>query len=103
MFYDQVQVAERLNGEIGLYPIGSARPTAVVSLPNASIGDLAARDVSPDLRWMAMSGRDRGGVWNLETGARMAHVRGFEGAYLAWEKACCWLTTRSTRRWQTAS
>jgi WD40 repeat protein len=83
--YDQFQVAERLNGEIGLYPIGSTRPTSVASLPNASIGRLAARDVSPDLRWMAMSGRDRGGVWNLETGARLAHVRGFAGAYLAGE------------------
>jgi len=34
------------------------------------------------LRWLAISGESRGGVWNLARNERVFNVRGFRGAYL---------------------
>jgi WD40 repeat protein len=37
--------------------------------------------VSPDLKWLAVSERTRGAVWDLTKGERLFHVRGFRGAF----------------------
>ena len=81
--FGDVQIAERINGEVALYPFASTKPTAIVKLPRAPVGRLMATNASSDLKWVALSGRERGGVWRVDTGERVAHVRGFAGAYLA--------------------
>jgi hypothetical protein len=48
-------------------------------------GELAAPDVAAvtgDLKWVAISEKKRGTVWNLETGEAAYRVREFDGAYL---------------------
>lgn len=54
---------------------------ATALLPRSPLGRLRAVAVSPDLQWLAISERNRGGVWNLGKGDRVFYVRGFRGAY----------------------
>ena len=75
-------VSERLNGELGLYGLDSPRPIATASMPKAPLAGLRVAFASGDLKWLALSARERGGVWRLDTGARVAHVLGFTGAFV---------------------
>lgn len=74
-------VGERLNGEIALYKVGETKAFAVAQLPYGNLGSLSAFAVSPDLNFLAISSRTRGGIWNLETNQRVFHVRSFQSAY----------------------
>jgi hypothetical protein len=39
--------------------------------------------VSPDFKWLAVSERSRGAVWNLTKGERIVHLRGFRGGFFS--------------------
>jgi WD40 repeat protein len=74
-------LSERINGELGLYRVQGTQRVGVVVLPRNPLGILRAAAVSPDFKWLAVSERSRGAVWNLERGERVMHVRGFRGAH----------------------
>jgi WD40 repeat protein len=76
-------VSERLNGEIGLYKIGEPTTNVKLQLPLGKLGVLRTYTASPDLKWLAISGRTRGGVWGLDSNERIFHVRSFQNAYYA--------------------
>jgi len=46
------------------------------------LGTVTASAVSPDLKWFALSQEQRGAVWNLETGKRVAQLHEFQAALL---------------------
>jgi len=75
--WGQEAVAERLNGEIGIYEVGKVTASKVLQLPLGKLGGLQFSVASPDLRWLAMSTRTRGGVWSVDKNERPAYVRGF--------------------------
>jgi WD40 repeat protein len=79
--YDDMFVSERVNGELGLYRVDKSEAQSVVILPRNSLGRIRASALSPDFKWLAISERARGAVWNLSKGERVAHVRGFRGGY----------------------
>jgi WD40 repeat protein len=80
--HGDVYASERINGEIGLYKVKSPNePISTVVLPRNTLGRLRAVSVSPDFRWLAISERSRGAVWDLTRGQRVFHVRGFRGAH----------------------
>ncbi|HZB46746.1 MAG TPA: hypothetical protein VE360_15930, partial [Pyrinomonadaceae bacterium] len=80
--HGNVFASERTNGELGLYRVGGANElTAKVLLPRNTLGRLRAASVSPDFKWLAVSERSRGAVWDLSKGERVFHVRGFRGAH----------------------
>ncbi|HEY7546033.1 MAG TPA: hypothetical protein VID27_14170, partial [Blastocatellia bacterium] len=81
--YDKVFVAERLNGEIGMYDTEKNELIGKVLLPRNSLGRLRSVALSTDMKWLAVSERTRGAVWNLAKGERLFHVRGFRGAHFA--------------------
>lgn len=81
--YDDVFVAELANGELGLYGSEKNDLRAKASLPGNPLGDIYAAALSPDFKWLAVSGKSRGAVWDLSTGERVFHVRGFRGAHYA--------------------
>jgi hypothetical protein len=81
--YDQVFVGEQRNGELGLYEMESGALRAKVILPRNPLGRLRAAALSPDLKWLAVSERTRGAVWDLNRGERILHIRGFRGAHIA--------------------
>jgi WD40 repeat protein len=81
--WGDTSVSERLNGEIGLYKVSESTPKSVLTPPLGRLGLLRSLTTSPDLKWLAMSSRTRGGVWDLETNTRVFLVRGFQEAYYA--------------------
>jgi len=75
--------SERLNGEIGIYKTGELKPIAKLQLPLGKLGVLRAYAASPDLKWLAISGRTRAAIWGLDANERIFHMRSFQNAYYA--------------------
>ncbi len=81
--YDRWTIGERVNGELALYEMDGNETLGTVKLPRNPLGRLRSTAVSPDLKWLAVSERNRGAVWDLSKGARLFHVRGFRAAHFA--------------------
>src|SRR5579871_598497 len=80
--YDNLMVAERGSGAIGLYAFPNRQLLAEASLSQGLLGRLDAFSISPDQNSIAISSHTRGGMWDLKTGVRPIYVRGFEDAYV---------------------
>src|SRR5262249_40784206 len=76
-------VAEMRNGQVGLYKLEKNEIVATAVLSTNSLGRLRVAEVSPDLKWLALSGRSRGGVWNLNNGEAALAIRDFHGRYVS--------------------
>ncbi|HSE19081.1 MAG TPA: M48 family metalloprotease [Pyrinomonadaceae bacterium] len=61
------------------------KTTAVgtVDIPVGSMRRLYAANVSDDLKWLSVSSKTRGAIWDLSSGERKMHVRGFRGTIIA--------------------
>lgn len=81
--FDSIYVSERADGELGLYEVGKNELRAKVQLPRGALDNLQAVALSPDFKWLAVSGNSRGAVWDLSKGERVFHLRSFDGAYYA--------------------
>jgi len=81
--YDNYFAAERKNGEIAIYQFGKTEPVAALNLPASPFANLRTAALSPDGNWLTVSDKSRGAVWNLQTGERTLHIRGFRGSYFA--------------------
>ncbi len=79
--YEGTVASERPNGELGLYVLSGGQPS-VARLPQGELGRLYAADVTPDFKWLAVSGYSRGGIWDLSAGKMVFYVRGFRGAHI---------------------
>ena len=76
-------VFERPDGDLGMVNVERRKEEARRSkLPLGQLGELQAVSVSPDLRWLAISGKSRGAEWDLLRNQRVFYVRGFKGASL---------------------
>lgn len=81
--YGDVFASEQVGGEVAVYGVGDKRLRAKVVVPRNPLGRLRAAAVSPDFKWLAVSERSRGAVWDLTKGERVFLVRGFRGAHFA--------------------
>ena len=81
--FDDLFVAEMRNGELGLYRMEKNQLNASTLLSNTSLGRLRVSYLSVEMKWLALSSRSRGGVWNLEKGEAKLYLRGFRGAFLS--------------------
>jgi WD40 repeat protein len=79
--YDNVYARGRVDGTVALFDIATHKQFAFTKLPPSSLSRPRAGAISPDLKWFAASGRSRGAVWDLNSGQRIFHVRGFRGAW----------------------
>jgi WD40 repeat protein len=68
---------------LSLYDMEKDAALGTVKLPRNPLGRLRAAAVSPDLKWLAVSERSRGAVWDLTKGSRLFHTRGFRAAHFA--------------------
>ena len=57
--------------------------TGTVDIPVGSMNRIYAANVSDNMQWLAVSSKTRGALWDLNTGERKLHVRGFRGALVA--------------------
>ena len=80
--FEDVGAAETPNGELALYGLKGEQPK-VLAIPENPLGRLYAANLSPDLKYLALSGSARGAVWNVEDGKMLAYIRGFRGANFA--------------------
>jgi len=71
------------NGELGLYRMEKNQLNASTLLSNTSLGRLRVSYLSAEMKWLALSSRSRGGVWNLDKGEAKLYLRGFRGAFLS--------------------
>jgi len=58
-------------------------PIGTIDIPVGSMSRLYAASVSDDMHWLAASSKTRGAMWDLSSGERKVHVRGFRGAIVA--------------------
>lgn len=79
--WDDRYLAERLDGDLQVFELGTIKAVEHAQLPDAPLGTVRADAVSADLNWLAISQKTRGAVWNLQSGQRMYHLRGFSAAY----------------------
>src|SRR5581483_1610335 len=79
---NDVFVIETKGGEVAMYNVANNSLISRASLPRSTFGRLRATALSPDFRWLAISERTRGAMWDVSSGERLLHVRGFRGAYL---------------------
>jgi WD40 repeat protein len=57
--------------------------TGTIEIPVGSMNRIYAANVSDNMQWLAVSSKTRGAVWDLNTGERKLHVRGFRGSIIA--------------------
>jgi hypothetical protein len=55
---------------------------ATALLSNFTLGRLRVAELSPDMKWLVLSTRSRGGVWNLSKGEAALNLRGFDGGFI---------------------
>ena len=79
--WDDRYISERLDGDLLTFELGTVKALEHAQLPDAPLGTIRADAISPDITWLAVSQSSRGAVWNLQTGQRVYHVRGFSAAY----------------------
>jgi WD40 repeat protein len=79
--WDDQYIAEKLDGDLQVFDLGTVKAIEHAQLPDAPLGTVRADATSPDLNWLAVSQKTRGAVWNLQTGQRVYHLRGFSAAY----------------------
>ncbi|HEY4008509.1 MAG TPA: M48 family metalloprotease [Acidobacteriaceae bacterium] len=78
-----MMAAENREGQIVVGKIdgGKVKAIATVQPPESQLARLYSVALSPDGRYLAMSTRTRGGLWNLRTGQRILYLRGFHAAW----------------------
>ena len=85
--YGEEVLTQKVSGEVGIFELSTHKPKDQVELPQSPFGMLRAWAVSPDLRWLAVSGASRGAVWDLSASKRLYYTRGFRGAYFDGDQA----------------
>jgi Peptidase family M48 len=79
-FYGNQAASESVSGGIEIATIGGTMQQ--FELPISSLGRLVASAVSPDGKYLTISGRTRGAMYDLTTGRQVILVRPFSGVYI---------------------
>lgn len=78
-----LSASESVSGGIELANFAGSTPTQQkLDLPVSSLGSLTASGVSPDGKYLTVSGRTRGAMFDLTTGHQVMLIRPFSGAYI---------------------
>jgi len=87
VWQDQV-ATESTDGKVLLNKLAEvgSKSFTLIPLPDSRLGGLRAIDLSPDGVLLALSTRDRGAVWNLQTGERQAMMRPFSAGHWIGDK-----------------
>lgn len=80
--FENEGAAETPSGELALYGLKGEEPK-ILPIPENPLGRLYAYSLSPDLKYLALSGSARGAVWDLSEGKMLIYIRGFRGATFA--------------------
>ena len=89
--WNDVLVSDLQSGNVGLstaqFDVEAKTFTSTyidsVDIPVGSMNRIYAASVSDNMQWLAVSSKTRGAMWDLNTGERKLHMRGFRGALVA--------------------
>ncbi len=71
-------VAEDRDGSVALANLAEKMDATNIPLPLSPLGRLNSVSLSPDGKYIALSNRSRGGIWDVATGHRITLVRSFD-------------------------
>src|SRR5579864_3717147 len=77
--YGQMFAAETAGGAIALARFGETKNLDQTRLPNGPLHGSRVTEFSPNGKLLAVSERNRGAVWETESGQRLTFIVGFEG------------------------
>jgi WD40 repeat protein len=77
----------RENGNVVLHRRGEPKPVATAMLPPAPLNPMHAAALSKDAKFLALSQRQRGVVWDLASGDQLFFVTGFRGVHFGDDNA----------------
>lgn len=80
--FDGKYVTERGVSHLGLFGVAGSQLQSTVELPGTNLARTRTGSVTPDFRWLALSARGRGAMWDLTSGERAAYFRDFDGSFL---------------------
>ena len=88
--WNDVLVSELTSGNVGIYSASfnaeekTLRSTSIgkLEIPVGSMSRVYAASISDNMQWLAVSSKTRGAIWDLNSGERKMHVRGFRGAII---------------------
>jgi hypothetical protein len=75
-------VAEHGVGDLGMFVLQGDTLRSTLSMPSSLLAAPRTATMSPDQRWLAISGSTRGAVWDAVRGERMAYVHEFHGSFI---------------------
>lgn len=78
--YDQSFAAESIGGGMVIANLADSKTTAQLRLPFSPLHTSKVAAFSSNGKWLAISGPNRGGVWDLSTGKRAFYSDAFDGA-----------------------
>lgn len=86
--WNDVLISELTSGNVALYNAKFSPetktlrsiPIGKLEIPVGSMGRVYAASVSDNMQWLVVSSKTRGAIWDLASGERKMHVRGFRGA-----------------------
>jgi WD40 repeat protein len=83
--WNGTMIAEAADGSVALAKLGNtdAKLEKRVTLPVSPLGTPRSVSLSSDGRYLAISNRSRGGVWDLSTGNRVFLLHGFTDSHWA--------------------
>ncbi|HYV13299.1 MAG TPA: M48 family metalloprotease [Pyrinomonadaceae bacterium] len=89
--WNDVLITNLVSGNVGLSTAQFIAETKTlrtiskgsVEIPVGSMNRIYTANVSDNMQWLAVSSKTRGALWDLNTGQRKLHVRGFRGALVA--------------------
>ncbi len=87
--YENVVLRERLDGRIAVHSIADGKELALAPMLDTTLGALKCASMSGDMSLLALSGKSRGAVWDLNGDKRLFYTRGFDGAYFGDKNLFC--------------
>ena len=80
--YDDIFATQTEDGGVGLYDAKTLSPKGRLNLPGGTLHSSTAV-VSGDLRWLAVSRKDQGAVWDLTSGKQLYDLKQFNGGWFS--------------------
>jgi len=82
-FHQDVFASQRTTGELAVYSATSNQLLGAATLPRDDLNRVRGVAVTPDLRYLLLSGQARGALWDLTSGTQLQAMPAFNGAALA--------------------
>ena len=83
--YNGLLVYEQGTGMLFLADLATKKSVASIELRDSRLGSSSSITVSDDFKWLAVSTRTRGAVWDLSRNSQLQLVQGFQSGWFAEE------------------